>query len=248
MSRANDTSTDPAGIRWESRRAKRHADEIAFNAIKRWAVPRKYTEILSFPAADWGWESYYAQVFPEGSLDFYGLEQDHRIHPEMVKRAEVRPTGLHKRHALEPITRPCSFKDYARGYDAEALGAFDMIYLDWMGTWSADKEEQVRLMFNQGMLGSDSIFRFTVSLLRGKPAKWEEACADYEHRGYHIADIRGGGCEVPEWRTHGVPALVEHLGSLAGYQVRTIAAQLYYTYGKTHTTPQGSFMFRVKKK
>jgi hypothetical protein len=121
---------------------------------------------------------------------------------------------------------------------------FDMIYLDWMGSWGDDKHSQIVRMFEKNMLAKDSMFQFTVSMNRGHPKRWEDL-AELEHASFGIMDLRGGGENIAEWRTQGVPALVELIGRDFGRKMKLISGQVYPNYTRTRSTPMGSFLFKV---
>lgn len=236
---ANQT-VDPAALNWFNRAAKRHADELSFRAMAHWIVNKKSASVLSLPASDWIWERQYVDNFPDAKVQFLGLEQNEEVWDRMGWAA-TKLNQLNDRHEFITTDAPCSFMDFARHTDRK----FDVIYLDWMGTWSKDKLKQINIMFDKDMLKNDSIFRLTLGLNRGHPKSWEDL-GDVEGD-FHIVDIRGGGGELPSWKTHGVPALVEAVGHDFGRPTKLIAAHVYSSFHtRKAAVPEIVFTFRVK--
>lgn len=234
-------SVTASDLVWGTRFAKRHADEIAFRAMAPWVRSKvRGMDVLSFPAEEWLWERAFSALFPWGKVRFFGIEQDPAVYAKM---ADVEGRQLYPDHRLVPVGN-ISFAEYVDLQSSESP-KYDMIYLDWLGTWCADKYDQIVAMLQSDMLAPDSMFRFTVSMNRGKPEKWSEL-AEVEHSSIAIADIRGGGGDMAEWRTYGIPALVVALGNDFGRRITPVALQIYYNYSEKRTTPMGSFLFRVK--
>lgn len=235
-------------MNWFKRAAKRHADELCFRAMGPWvsSAPNGLIfRILSLPAGNWLWEKMFTEVFPHRRLLFTGIEQNNKVHGEM-KKVGGRLNALSLGHVYQPFPKPISFADYVKHWEKRDGVTFDMIYLDWMGTWGKDKLAQIEQIFEQDMLTKDALLRFTIGLNRGHPKAWADL-HDVEDS-FHIVDIRGGGGPLPKWKMHGIPALVETVGADFGRKVKMVTAHVYSSYhdGNRSAVPEVSFLFRVK--
>lgn len=238
MSKSEQT-VNAADLAWGNRYAKRYAEEMSFRTMANWARRVVNKNILSLPASEWLWERAFSALFPDGKVRFYGIDRDPAVYGRL---ADVGNKQLYPDHKLVPFG--CrKFSELVTAYVPGNV-QFDMIYLDWMGSWGNDKHTQIVRMFEKQMLAPDSMFKFTMALNRGHPKRWEDL-VELEHSSFSIVDIRGGGGDIAEWRTQGVPALVETIGRDFGRKVKTVGVQVYYHYTQKRSTPMGSFLFKV---
>jgi hypothetical protein len=242
-------NANPEDLNWFKRAAKRHADELCFRAMGPWVTkaPRKQVRsVLSLPAGNWLWERMLADVFPQHRFLFNGIEQNEKVF-DVVQSMGVKLNQLYDNHTFRSFERPISFSDYVKIWSESRAVSFDMIYLDWMGTWGRDKCDQIDQIFNEDMLAEDSLLRITIGLNRGNPKSWSEL-SEVEYADFHIVDIRGGGSPLPKWKVHGIPALIEAIGSDYGRTVRLVTAHAYSSYhdGNRSAVPEISFLFRVR--
>ncbi len=242
-------NANPADLNWFKRAAKRHADELCFRAMGPWvssAPNGMISRILTLPAGNWLWEKMFTDVFPHRKLVFTGIEQNDKVFAEM-KKMGGRLSALSADHTFEAFQKPISFAEYMKFWKTFDGGKFDMIYLDWMGTWGKDKYAQIEQIFEQDMLTKDSLLRFTIGLNRGHPKAWADL-NDVADDSFHIVDIRGGGGPLPKWKMHGIPALIETVGADYGRKVKMVTAHVYSSYhdGNRAAVPEVSFLFRVK--
>lgn len=231
-----------AEIEWGTRFAKRYAEDLGFRSMAAWALSKAQMNILSFPASEWLWERAFSAVFPGGKKSFYGIEVDPQVYDKMRGIGDRQP-AMYPDHELMPL-RNCSFLELAKSFHADTDVRFDMIYLDWMGAWSKDKQKQIIRLFEKDMLAPDSMLRFTIALNRDKPADWEDLM-NVEHNNIAVVDLRGGGSELADWRTYGIPALVASIGADFGRKVKPIIVHTYYNHTAKMSTPIGAFQFRV---
>lgn len=227
---------------WGSRFAKRYIEDLCFRSMASWVRSRPSLNILSLPAAEWLWERSFSAVFPGGEKKFFGIERDAAVYAKMSDISNQQ-LFLYPDHELIPFGNQ-SFLELTRSFHRETDVAFDMIYLDWMGAWSQEKQKQITRMFDKAMLAPDSMFRFTIALNRDKPAEWEDLI-NVERSSISVVDIRGGGEPLADWRTYGIPALVAAIGADFGYKVKPITVHVYYNHTARQSTPMGAFLFKV---
>ena len=236
-------SANPAKLKWMNRVAKRHADEINFRPMAPWVIGKGRRKILSLPAETFEWEKAYAAMFPDNSADFYGLEEVAPLHRRM--KAYAKTLVSDKNYRYEAIGKPMKALEFMNLWPALQEKPFNMIYLDWMGTWGRDKDAQIRAMFKNGLLARHSLFRFTIGLARGRDDCWTHAATSPTD--FHIVDIRGGGGKLPEWKMYGVPQRVIDTAEEYGRVAKLVTAQVYSTFTsiKRPGTPEVSFLFKV---
>lgn len=238
-----DQSITPSDVDWANKAAKRYADELAFRTIAQWA--RSKTDpvnILSLPADRWLWEANMADLFPDQTFVFFGVERDEVVHGRMTASAAAADG---RRYDFRPCPQPEAAIDWIRREGAAVK--LDMVYFDWMGSWSKSKASQLEQLFASDTLNKDSIFRFTAGLSRGKNASWEHLMDDVEKECFHIVDIRGGGSAIPEWRLYGVPKLAIDIAERWGRSMRLLSAHVYGGLRPNlgQSVPEISFTFSV---
>lgn len=240
----NSQSMNPDEILWNGNNAKRAADDtmyraMAFDLMALARNPRQRLRVLSFPAQTWAWEQRLEENFPQIPMEFLGLERDAAVFKKTKKFA----AGFSKRYAL--TEKPCDFKSFAE--TNRRRRPFDVIYLDWMGTWSREKKEDISALFKGDMLAVGGLLIITVSLRRGRPETMEELAdlsydlplAFYDARGEHRYVRNLKVCGIPHWIQD--YAMENHIVSMA-----PLLASVYYsrTGLSDQTQPQLQIMLR----
>ena len=239
-----DQSIAPNDISWVGNTAKRVADQTMYRAmafdIQRMRKPRsrKDIRVLSFPGPTWMWEQGLADAFPTSHFAFLGVEQDKQVWRKLASRPMP---GNYKM-----IKEAATFKSYAQAHQQDS-SHFDVIYLDWMGTWSRDKKADLGSMFAGGMLAVGGVLVLTLSLRRGRPETMDELhdmaydlpLAFYDARGEdkYVSNIKVRG--IPHW----VVATAEDEYHI---KLRPLMASVYYSttgVGAKQTQPQLQLMF-----
>lgn len=220
-------------MQWTNRISKRFIDAEAFHCLFDCGLPKKRCKVLSLPAKDWFWERDFVATFPSANFEFVGLERDARIFRGMQKNAAIF-NELNRRHVFRPVDEPTDVKDFVK----QTSDSFDVIYLDWMGTWSTDKLTQICRIFENDLLRKNGVLRLTFALNRGKPGKWKPICDDYDPRLIGFRDLRGGGGPLPEWKIYGVPGLIMQLAHERGNRLRIIHNVAYLS--RATPTSRGS--------
>jgi hypothetical protein len=165
---------DPGAADWSSgtARSKRVADQGLYDVILAAAggSGAEHLAVLSLPAAGWVWERGLAlaaaETLPGLELTMVGVERDAAVHKRMWMGRRGRRGG---RASLIAAGEPCSAEDVLSGavHVRGAPDAFDVVYLDWMGTWSLAKEVELLALFDGGRLAPGGLVITTVMLGRG---------------------------------------------------------------------------------
>ncbi len=235
-------TADPSKMSWDKRAAKRFVDEIVFRAMEKDFVgKRKVHHILTLPAADWTWEREFALTFYKTKAVFTGVERDAEVHKGMCKQAK-RHNVAHDIHVFNPVLKPIELNQFLLATPQE----FDMIYLDWMGTWCEEKFKQLHTLLQRNLVKPGGLMRLTLSLNRGKKDVWAPLC-DTSPIITGVQDLRCGGKELPEWKVFGIPGLIVETAANYGYQARLLSNLVYNSRSGAlaRATPEISMLFRL---
>jgi hypothetical protein len=216
-------SKNPSTILWNKRAAKRYVDEEFFHSISSWELPKsKFCNVLSLPASQWYWEREFTATFPNAPVKFTGVERNAKVLKAMKKSAESLST-LNKKHKFVPVDKPTDVQEFLNNTEE----SFDIIYLDWMGTWSHDKYKQIKTIINRDLLKKHGFLRLTMSLNRGHPKVWRTLCSQYDESLIGVRDMRGGGSELPAWKVYGVPGLIMKEAFENGVRLKLVSNMVY---------------------
>lgn len=217
-----DESIDPALVDWELNTSKREADTVAFRAMAYDLLKaRRPARVLSLPGATWCWELSLSEAFPSLKFNFTGIERDARIHRKAKKMADAMPA----RYRMHPV--PADFAEFAAGLDGRHR-PFDVVFLDWMGTWSREKKADLELLMSKGVLAVGGVLLLTVSLRRGRPETMEEL--HESSLPFAFWDERGRDRYVNNLKVRGIPAWVtEQAEERFGIKMRPVMASVYYS-------------------
>lgn len=161
------------------------------------------------------------EVFSEIPMRFTGLEQD----PEVYRKSAKVAAGLPA--AFRSLDQPTAFLDFATSGKKKE---FDMIYLDWMGTWSRDKKADIQALFSRRMLAIGGLLLVTVSLRRGFP----DTNAELSDLSYDLPlafyDARGEDKYVNNIKVRGIPHWIQGCAhDNGGFSMRPLMASVYYS-------------------
>lgn len=240
------TSISPNDISWEGNSAKRTADQTMYRAmafdVQRMRAPGSSDgiRVLSFPGPTWLWEQGLAEAFPSARFAFYGIEQDEVVWHKLAQMAALLSGDYNM------LNGPATFQDYAKAHQ-KASSPFDVIYLDWMGTWSREKKADLNSMFASGMLAVGGVLVLTLSLRRGRPETMDELHDMSYSLPMAFYDARGEDKYVSNVKVRGIPHwVVETAEDEYGIKLRPLMASVYYSttgIGANHTQPQLQLMF-----
>lgn len=238
----SDTSKDVTKARWDSRAAKRFVDELTFRAMAPWALTGpKLKRILSLPAADWLWERSFTTTFPKNWATFVGVEKSAPVWSKMKATAK-NLSKISQNHQFVSCPKATDVADFL----IKTPEKYDMIYLDWMGTWSAAKELQLISVFERRLLNKGGLLRITMALDRGKKSIWAPYCEeDGAIMGFQ--DLRGVKSPLPEWKAYGIPRMIINTADDLGVKLKLISAIAYMSreHPLKKGTPETSFLFRI---
>lgn len=240
----NDQSVNPVDILWSGNSAKRAADDtmyraMAFDLLNLQRGGKRRLRVLSFPAQTWAWEQRLEETFPQLQMEFIGLERDVSVFRKTKKFA----AGFSKRYAM--TDKPCDFQSFAA--NNRLRRPFDIVYLDWMGTWSREKKDDISALFKGEMLSVGGLLIVTVSLRRGRPETIEELTDLSHDLPLAFYDARGEDKYVRSLKVRGIPhwiqnyAIENHIISMT-----PLLASVYYsrTGLSNQTQPQLQIMMR----
>jgi hypothetical protein len=161
---ARDKSVNPATIAWGTNISQREADTamfygMSFDLSRQYRKTGKRLRILSFPDETWSWELSLENLFSHIPMEFLGLARNAAIHKKTKKFASVLP------RRFEMTDKPVGFQTFAASNRKRR--SFDVIYLDWLGTWNEEKTDDLCALFHSGLLDVGGLLILTVSLFRG---------------------------------------------------------------------------------
>ncbi len=231
-------SVDPNEIAWNANTAKREADHTIYRAMAYdISCQRRRTgkrlRVLSFPAKTWAWELGLAECYPDIPMEFLGLEQDASVYKQTKKFAAGFP------RSFSMTDTPVSFQRFAASYRRRR--PFDVVYLDWMGTWSKEKKEDISMLFDRQLLAVGGLLLVTVSLRRGRACTLEELADLSYDLPLAFYDARGEDKYTSNLKVRGIPHWIQNYAhSMHDVSMRPIMASVYYsrTGLSTQTQPQ----------
>lgn len=139
-------------INWASRKTKRDQDNLVTQSILPLLNPQREYSMLSMPAGTWSYERSLAARTPGKNWVFTGIEQDPEVY-EITRKAK--PPGNAK---FVP-------RNMSASTAAEILDLHDVVYLDYMGTWSDGIESDLRKLAYRKVVGQ--VLVLTNMLVRG---------------------------------------------------------------------------------
>jgi hypothetical protein len=234
----NNQSIDPKTIAWNANTAKREADRtiyraMAYDLAQQSRKSGKRLRALTFPAKTWAWELGLTECYPDIRLEFVGLEQD----PTIYKATKRFASGFPKTFAMSE--KPMPFRSFAE--QERRKKPFDIVYLDWMGTWSKEKKNDISAMFHNQMLAVGGLLLITVSLRRGQPRTLEELADLSYDLPLAFYDARGEDKYASNLKVRGIPHWIQDYAiNYHDVDMRPIMASVYYsrTGLSTQTQPQ----------
>lgn len=218
---------EPSAISWDTNVSKREADmtmyrAMAFDLLQTQANGKKRLKILSFPAQTWRWEIGLQETFPKLPMEFVGIERDAAVHFDMCKFATVLPGNF------STASVPMSFIEYA--ILQYRTRPFNVVYLDWMGTWSAEKKKDIEMLFKNRMLALGGLLIVTVSLRRGQPETTDELADMSYDLPLAFYDARGRDKYVSNIKVCGIPRWIQNYADVGhNIALRPILASVYYS-------------------
>lgn len=225
-----DNSVAPSKIDWGCNTAKREADITLFRAIAYDLLllsasrgEKAAINVLSFPGPDWFWEKGLCDAFQRRRFRFTGIERDVEVWKKLKRGAAADPAKFRM------CEKPCSFAEFVGARSARSK-PFDLVYLDWMGTWSKEKKKDLDILFDKQLLGVGGLLTLTLSLRRGQPETNDELHDLSYDLPLAFYDARGESKYTDNIKVRGIPHWVEQR-ALNEYDItlRPLLASVYYS-------------------
>jgi hypothetical protein len=196
--------------------------------------------VLSLTADLALWEQSFAQSMGlDTRIKVTAIERD----PEVLQRLQDNAAEIMRNQRnLELVvpSRACGVTQTLEA--ADVVIPYDLVYLDYMGTWAADKKEDLRLLFTRGYLKAGSVLALTFSLKRGDSPELQELKKLAPNNPVRHVSIQGPsyntlagyrGVEKPRlkdgsrpaspvtklMRVHGIPVAIHRLAESCGVKI-----------------------------
>ena len=231
---------DVESIHWpDGKQSKRENDTILCKLVSKTLKSNSRASVITLPADKWCFETSLSKALPETKFHFTGIEANSIVFGRSLKTMRK----------LED-TNPTNWYTLVRGKALKLLEQYpvpaDVIYLDWMGTWSNEKKEEIETIFSRKLLKEKSMLIFTIWACRGNGPEMdelEESIGKYKvcfpfHK--HIS------CDMTpniKRKTYGVVNRIYEMAESAGYKAAITHFREYYGNGNQ---PQFSFAFTIK--
>ena len=166
-------------IDWSKRLEKRDND-LYLNKYIKPLMHKKHQDgdkinCLSFPASKWIWERNLAKSFNSNSIHFYGVERNPLVNKSANKTAKYLMSSKGKKNYRMTLLPPKV--DFAKsicrktGVECvDSISGFDIIYADYMGTWSENSILDLKSIFGgkRSILNPFGLLVITLMLSRGE--------------------------------------------------------------------------------
>lgn len=220
---------------WADNVGKREADEASFRHLAyELLVKRSATtpvRVLSLPGHDWQWEQQLERAFGGLRFQFSGVEQNPDVHARLSACTANMP------ERFSTTTDPIKVMEFLI---LNRRAEYDLIYYDWMGTWSKEKIAQVDSTLGMRMLSVGGILMMTVSIPRGQPAAVDALRKYPATLPCAFSDARSHNTFVEHPKVCGIPRWVADRAATHGMTLTPQMLEVYYSQSATshHVTPQ----------
>lgn len=237
---------DVTAVKWDKgNEEKRKNDKDLYSIIDRHLLANnknKRISMLSFPARHWVFESKLSKIVSKSGtlISVTGLEKNDEV---FTKSSSYLQRVVKKEF---PKNSYVLINKNASSFMKKTEATYDLVYLDWMGTWSKDKCAQINMLFRRGLLRNPSVLIFTLFSWRGNGPEMDslERMKDKGRVSYPIErNIYLDMTDNIERKTYGVAEKVIYIGDKSGYDVKLRHLKMYPGTGDS---PQLSFAFTVR--
>jgi len=209
---------------------------------------KKELDIFCFPGDTWEFEKMLLSKTDQTNLvmKFEGIEQNKEVFNNAFNAALQLKQDT-KNHSYN-IVEDNAF-DYLKTTDKK----FDIIYLDWLGTWETEKKHELTCIFLRQLFKSHTPGLLILTLCLNQGAHPETTVM--QDLTYHIdkqyIDFQFEKCyngkitENFKRKTYGVANTVAGIGKEHGYKVKVDRFNMYKSIGENHQNWQMSFTFKV---
>lgn len=246
---------NPALVDWLSNENKRANDAEVNGYLVLSFLEKKAVRCLTFPGAHWIYEKNLALSMPSVEFSFQGLEVKQDVFENSWKQVE----GHELMNAELCLTKNRRSMNQFLGHRDTPWNEdpFDLVYPDWMGTWSQDKKEQVRRMFKRRIFAPTSFLAITLMLARGTNLtlrELEEYVTDASLRVTESISLDArttsalSTSRVGRLKAVGVSGYIAQQAEQNGYRADPVHLRIYdsYSYLKQgFITPEMSLLYRI---
>lgn len=230
-----------ADLNWNKNKdPKRENDSRLYSLIEEFLPAKKYINILTLPASGWCFESGLASKI-QRPLRFTGIEKDDIVFSKASstrKRLEAKfPDNVFMLHKVD-----------SHEFLQTTSRQFDIVYLDWMGTWSQGKQQELETIFSRKVITHTALLVFTIWEGRGNGPEMDILDKLVKRRTVQFPFEEHVSAEMTpnvKRKTYGVAERVVRLARSEGYD----ATLAYFSeYKGNSRPPQLSFAFKLKRK
>lgn len=157
----------PERVTWLAREQKRETDGEIAEIICRALKDNGEAHCLTFPARDWIQERELSVRRPDVKFVFHGVEQNRLVYRAAYRRAiSLAPEISNANFMMEHCTL---IKFLGKLNSAWRSSKYDLVYPDWMGTWTQAKGDEIEQMFTRRIFKASAFLRVSMMLARGRP-------------------------------------------------------------------------------
>jgi hypothetical protein len=242
-----DTSVNAREIDWENRVSKRKQDPKLDTLLQPYLKDRSGVRMLSLPARTWEFEKFVTGTRPDIDWSFTGLEKDPVLFDYMATR-----TGWASDAGVVVQSHNQTTTEFLLDQErCNPVPFWEVVYFDYMGTWSRAKEEDVRILARNRMC---DVFICTVSLSRGSRPTNDRLKAYHESLGEtycsFIDDDTGRHGDPPHYKIGGVPARIVDLFEDGGCRASLMGGLVYDSpspFNPAYGCSEMVMAFRIEK-
>lgn len=232
------TIVTPEHLQWAAASAKRETESLAFLVMGIDIVAMNNpVRVLSYPADSWAWEHGMMCQFKNQNFEVIGIEHDPAVHAQAVLHAPR--IGI-----CTMFTSPMSFDQYL----LTNPDPFDIINLDWKGSWCEEKKRDLKAMFSgTSLLRRGGLLLLSLPLTPDSPKTTSEL---YDWANNSIGFSVYGGPRRDEntsaLKTRGIPDWIIGAAEDCGVELRALVTGVSYSSynGADAPGPVVQFVFK----
>lgn len=218
--------------------AKREADLLTYKIAARDITDMKRTvRVLSLPGESWTWERGLADIFAPKRFRFTGVERDAAIFRKAKKEAACLGRAV-------MYEKPCDVATFLK--TTPDKDRFDIIYFDWMSSWSNATIGDLDALFTRPTrLSPGGLLILTLALTidsEDEMGPMEQRTAALPFLAY---DARGMEKDASTFRMRGIPQDIVEAAAEGGVKLRPLMSNVFYFQAESSkaVTPHVQFMF-----
>lgn len=232
-------SIDAALVDWAAARSKRQQDSKIIQYMLLTLLDKKDPNILCMPAGGWMFERALIEAFPSHEFSFQGVERDKGVYTASART--LKSLGSEHSQCEFRLHYGCVGTKLEHAVAEEQ--AYDVIYLDYMGTWSCEKQGHIRDIIKSRLLKTGGTLILTLALNRGQPEtnnRLSQAAmiADIMETDYwgvivneaERCTLKPG--TVSNMKVSGIPAIIQQMAAQDGILFNFVGGAVYDSFSK----------------